>query len=430
MTYNLLHQLRLTFLLKAISSIAPFYYLPVIAQELGATYYGVFATIFAFSNWIYVFDIGIGNKLKNEISIHLANNENEKIKFELANAYAMFTVIAVAFVLVVVSILFFVEPQTIFSDSSLDSSTLRFLTLISSLIVCNNFILSCIYHVCYANHQAQLVMLAQCFGNVSFGFFTWFACEFFTPFIDAFIVGQGVLLLLSNAILTIYVIYKNAAFVPVFKNVTMKSSLNLVTKSYHFFILQICMLVIFMTDRLIVSSLLGAEHAARYDITYRLFSVLIIISTVISNIYWPAYTKSLQARNMIWIKKSINLQILIWAMLAMAGSVIALNAATITIIWVSPAYVVNEHIYWTFCLYFVVMLWNHIWATVSNAIDKTSFQVLMAVLAASLNLPLSYILTTKFNYSIDGVLIASVFCLLPYSIFGPFTVYRALRVVR
>lgn len=59
-------------ILKPLTMLLSMIYIPVLLDYLGDEKYGVWATISAFVNWFSVFDIGIGNGMRNKLAESLA----------------------------------------------------------------------------------------------------------------------------------------------------------------------------------------------------------------------------------------------------------------------------------------------------------------------------------------------------------------------
>ena len=65
------------------------------------------------------------------------------------------------------------------------------------------------------------------------------------------------------------------------------------------------MIVIFATDNLIITKLLGPSDVTNYDVVYKLFQVAITISVIAQDPFWALYTDAYQKQDFTWIKKTI-----------------------------------------------------------------------------------------------------------------------------
>lgn len=79
---------------KPISMFLSYIYVPVALSFLGEEKYGVWATILSVLSWISLFDVGIGNGLRNKLAECFTNNDDEhSVKKYVSSAYIMLAII-------------------------------------------------------------------------------------------------------------------------------------------------------------------------------------------------------------------------------------------------------------------------------------------------------------------------------------------------
>src|ERR1035437_4247420 len=84
-----------SFFLKGGSVIITFFLVPITINYINPVQYGIWLTISSMVYWINVFDIGIGNGLKNEIAYSLAIKDETNLKKYVSTSYAVLTIIAI-----------------------------------------------------------------------------------------------------------------------------------------------------------------------------------------------------------------------------------------------------------------------------------------------------------------------------------------------
>src|ERR1035437_1168138 len=85
-TKKVSRNILLTFLLKGISVIVSFIYVPLLLNFLNSDRYGMWITITSVLAWFSLFDIGIGNSLKNKLAEAIASKNKKNFVEYLSTA--------------------------------------------------------------------------------------------------------------------------------------------------------------------------------------------------------------------------------------------------------------------------------------------------------------------------------------------------------
>lgn len=81
--------------------------------------------------------------------------------------------------------------------------------------------------------------------------------------------------------------------------------------SFNLFFIRIAGILIFYTDYLVISNILGSNHVTEYSITYKLFSIFFSISNIIVFSFTPILAREYGNRNWEWISRQYNLFLII-----------------------------------------------------------------------------------------------------------------------
>ena len=65
---------------KVAGSLLGFISAPLALDCLGESKYGIYISVLSIISWIYYFDLGVGNGLRNRLAANLANDEYDKAK--------------------------------------------------------------------------------------------------------------------------------------------------------------------------------------------------------------------------------------------------------------------------------------------------------------------------------------------------------------
>ena len=65
---------------------------------------------------------------------------------------------------------------------------------------------------------------------------------------------------------------------------------SITSLGFQFFIIQIAVIVIFTTDKILITQLFGPEYVASYDVVFKLFSIITIAHGILMAPLWSAYS--------------------------------------------------------------------------------------------------------------------------------------------
>lgn len=146
-TQRLKKNVCLSIIIKLIDAVACFLLVPVTLGFLDSYTYGVWLTLNSIFLWIDMFDAGLGNGLKNRLTISLSGENYELSKSYISTTY--FLLIIICFFVLGVMI-FLVPSVNWYNLLNIDSSLvpdLPMVIIISLLFVCTSFILKIITNV-------------------------------------------------------------------------------------------------------------------------------------------------------------------------------------------------------------------------------------------------------------------------------------------
>jgi O-antigen/teichoic acid export membrane protein len=106
-------------------------YTPLLLKYLGDERYGIWVTMLSILNWILVFDIGIGNGLRNVLTIKIKQEKNDEAQSVVSSAYYALGTIVFFLFLIGLCICFLVNWNSVFKSE---------LNVLPAIIICLTFI--------------------------------------------------------------------------------------------------------------------------------------------------------------------------------------------------------------------------------------------------------------------------------------------------
>jgi O-antigen/teichoic acid export membrane protein len=130
---------------------------------------------------------------------------------------------------------------------------------------------------------------------------------------------------------------------------------------------------------------------------------------------------------MVWIKRMLHKQLIIYSGIVMAVVVMVILIRPIIAVWIGPEMVVSEPLVIAIGVFVLVSTWNNIYAMFVNGIGSVNIQLYTSVIAMLLNIPLSIIFVKYFSLGLSGIVMATIVSLSLAAIALPIQVNYIMR---
>jgi O-antigen/teichoic acid export membrane protein len=221
-------------------------------------------------------------------------------------------------------------------------------------------------------------------------------------------------------IATVYLYgFKEAGLVPSLRSIDFSYSKELLALSVRFFVLRITYVVLFTTDNMIISHVLGPEHVTTYNIAYKYFSMILLVYTTLTAPLWSAFTDAYTRHDMDWIRNTVRKMEKVWLGVFAAILLMLLASSFVYRLWLGGIIHVPFLLSCVMAIFILVYSWNSVFNLFINGTGKVMLQVILSVLAAAVNIPLSIFFSKNLGMGNTGVMTATIVCLLPLLISTP-----------
>lgn len=425
-TRNYLHQIKGAVVYKAVAMLASFLAIPLMIRYLGQEQFGVWSTLLTVMSWIVFFDLGVGNGLRNKVAEALARNDKKEAASYIASGYSLIGLIALVLWAVVTGASFFVPWQTVFNTQAIPEVTLRLTVQIAVFFVVLNFWIGLISAILGAVQKTAMTALSQLISNVLALLFVFILTKTTDATITYLALAYGVSLVIANIGLSWWFYLKNSELRP--KPYLDKQHVSpLLSVGMQFFVIQIAALVIFTTDKMLISQLFGPEYVTQYDVIFKLFGIITFLHILIITPLWSAYTDAYHRDDFDWIKKILHKQIWIFIGIIVAIIFIATIAKPFIRIWIGSRFEVDSFLIFSMSALVLVTTWLNIFSYFLNGVQKIKVSWMVSIFAMLLNIPISIFLAKYTSLGVSSVVIGTICALLPGVFLGPYQVIKIIN---
>ncbi|MGL6153826.1 MAG: lipopolysaccharide biosynthesis protein [Cetobacterium sp.] len=394
---------------KGIGIVLGLIVVPLMLKLLGQEMYGLWILILSIINWIYTFDIGIGNGIKNKIAEKLALKEDKEISEIISCGYMGLLLISSLFFAILLIGINFLDIQSILNTKILTENLLKKIITINVFFVCLNFLFSLCNNIFYGFQKAYLTSLNNVLSQALSLIFILLLLYYGKNSIILLSITYGLSILLSHLILTIYFFMNEKNIKFSLKIISLKKIKNLLSLGGKIFIVQICGLIIFSTDNFIITYFLGMDKVTEYNITNKLFMVPMIIMSLILGPIWPAITKAYHEKDKVWIKNLLKKMQKMWLIISCSVVILILIGKELVYYWTLKTINPNFLLVSICGLSTILTSYSGIYSTPLFAMGINIKIVVLSIGQAILNIILSYIFIKYLDVS--GVILATCFCM-------------------
>jgi len=314
---------------------------------------------------------------------------------------------------------YFIPWQIVFNTELVSNIELQNTILLFLFFIMINFILSIVFSLFHAIQRSGYVVVSQFTTNL-FAVITIFVIQKnFEPSLSILALGYGCSLLLSSIIFTIVFFNKNNKVRPKLKLFKFHILKDISTLGFKFFIIQIVTVIIFTTDKLIIAHLFSTAEVTDYELILKILSVVMIGSSIVLAPLWSTFTEANINKDFVWIENILlKLNILMIPSILLM-SILMLYTNEIITMWIGIDFNLDQTLIYVIGLYVIITIWSGIYSTFLNGINLINIQLFTAIVAGTINIPLSIYLGKYYFESSTGVVIGSILSLSIFSIVGP-----------
>ena len=401
-----------SFLLKLIATIIMFVMVPLTLTCLGRYQNGVWLTISSLLIWIDQMDIGLGNGLRNKLSISIAHHDMEEARKMISSCMAMLTCIIIPLAALLLLLIQITDVYTFFNVQPERIPTLRAALQAAVIFVCITFIFKLINNVYMGMQIPSASNLIIVLGQGLALFFTWLLLQTgHATFLNVVIVNTA-------APLLIYMLAYPITFFKVFpllrpsvSLINLRSALSLGNLGVRFFWLQIAGVIQMMTANILISNFFSPEIVTPYQIAYRYFSLVLAAFTVICMPFWNATTDAYERNDMQWIRKADKRMGYVVILLGLCIVLMVAVSPLIYNLWIGNKCEVPFGITIMVAIYTFIIIASNRYSYFLNGIGALRLQMYMTVTVLFF-IPLAW-LASHLTHDINYFLAVMCLCIAP-----------------
>jgi O-antigen/teichoic acid export membrane protein len=380
-------------LIRGCSMSIGFILAPLTIHYVNPAQYGMWLTLIAVVGWFSLFDIGFGNGLRNRFTEAIAKGEDELARIYVSTTYAILVLIIALVLILFFSINPILNWAKILNAPTSMATELSHLATIILVFFCLQFVLQLITTIMIADQQPAKASFFNLLGSL-FSFIVIIILTKTTPgnliyMATAFSVTPVLVLTVSSIW---FYSHKYRKYAPSFKYVKFSYVRNLMNLGIIFFVIQIGALVLFQTDNIVATQLFGPKEVTTFGLAYKLFSMNMVVFSIVMAPLWSAFTDAYTKHDFVWIKYLFIKVQKVWLILFCCSIVLLLVSPFVFKLWIGNRVQIPFKLSVAMTLYTVAQTWLLIPCYLLNGIGKIKMQFYLYIICILTNIPISILL--------------------------------------
>lgn len=402
---NIIKNVAYITVIKGISLAVSFMIIPITIDYVSKSTYGIWLTMFSIVNWLGMFDIGLGNGLRNKLSEAIAQKNKKSATEYVSTAY--FAIIAIAVVLLCISIplcsiidwiSLLKLPDDYHYDISLTMATLF-------CFFCLRFVVQLVSIIYYAVQKSFMVELCNMCGNLLSLFVVYCGRNYFTEdkllFLVCALCVPPIIMMVFFSI-RLYCFGAYSYLRPRYSMVRTSKMSSLMSLGVKFFILQICSLITYSMTNFLILQFLNPDDVTYYNVAYKYFSALLILNNIFCMPLWSAFTEAYALKDYPWIANCIRKLTRLFIIICAAGLLMFAISPTFYRIWLQNKIEIPVSLSLMTLLFILTCCFNGIVISFINGVGKVRLQTLIAILTTLIYIPACKLLAVKLEFGVTG----------------------------
>ncbi len=418
----------LSFIIKGLSIAINLVFVPLTINYIDAERYGIWLTLSSIIVWFNFFDLGLGNGLRNKLVEAIVKKDVDEERRLISTTYVSLSVIALIITGIYICIMPFIHWDNILNVSATYREELRSLGLIIVIMFSLQFVLQLINTISLAHQKVFLTSFVFLIGSI----FSLFFILILRSTIPGSILLVGTAMFAGNLLALLlfsvhFFFFTRPDLLPSLKYFSRSSSNKLLSLGGKFFIIQISAIVQYQTTNVLISRSFSSTQVTEYNIAYRLFSILVMVFSIIISPLWSAVTEAQSKGDFDWIKRTEKKLLFVWSIVALSALALLALSNFLYKAWVGDAIKIPLTTSLGVMLYIVSLSFGMIYVYILNGLGRLKTQYYLSIITMIYFIPLSYWLSVTLNWGVLGICIALILSNINGLIAAPIEYYKFIK---
>lgn len=154
---------------------------------------------------------------------------------------------------------------------------------------------------------------------------------------------------------------------------------NIIGLGIQFFVIYLCMIVIFQLVNIVLSREAGPLSVTEYNVANRYFNIIYMAATIVVTPFWSAFTDAFTKRDYVWMKNITKKLELMWVLSCGFGVVMLIASSFAYQVWIGDSVHVSYRMSASMLFFILAMTIGSIYMNLLNGIGAVRLQLITYV---------------------------------------------------
>lgn len=193
-----------------------------------------------------------------------------------------------------------------------------------------------------------------------------------------------------------------------------------------FFIIHICMIIIFSTDYILIEKFFGPKDVANYDIVLKIYQVPMLLTITSLSPFWSVFSNQFAEKKYKWIKKTLVIYNISFFIFISGIVLLYFIVDKIIFLWMKTTLEISKSLLISISFYITFRSFTAMYNYFLNGINKINLSLYLTIFGAIINIPMCLILI-KTNLGLSGIIVGTCFSILPLTIILPIQAFNIIN---
>ncbi len=399
-----------SFFLRGMSIATSLVVVPLTINYINPSRYGIWLTLSSIVAWFSFFDIGLSQGLRNKFAEAKAKGNDELAKIYVSTTYAILAIIFFLVWVIFLVVNSFLDWSQLLRLSPDLRSEVSSLAVVVFTYFCLQFVFKIINTLILANQESAKASLIEVIGQLLSLVFIFILVKTTA----GSLLKLGIALCAAPLLALIganFVFFRGVfkKYRPSFSKVRFSHAKGLFNLGMIFFFIQVAAVIQYQTANVIIARHFSTTDVTSYNIVFKYFSILNMISVIFLTPFWSASTEAYVKNEIQWIRNGIKKYNQLNVLLFVMGLLMLVFSGPIYRLWLGKG-TVHIDFYlslWGF-IYFSLITFAAKYVYFLNGINALRIQFYGSILSPFLYLAVAMLLLNYFHMGVYAVFIASV----------------------
>lgn len=394
---------------KGATIIASLLLVPMTIHYINPVQYGIWLTLSSIIGMVAMFDLGLGNGFRNRFAEAKAKGDIMAARQLLSTTYFALGIVVSILLIIALTVNRFVDWTEILKVPASYGVELRECFAIVCVFTCLNMVANVFQTLLSADQKTgyasvitgigQYVALLVIFILTKTTKGSLLNLAIFYAGVPFFVMLMATLIMFR---FSHYRMYK-----PSIRFVRMSMIRNILQLGGQFFIIYLCLIVIFQIVNIVISREVSAYAVTQYNIAQKYFNILYTVSVIMTTPFWSAFTDAYTKQEVSWMRNMVKRLEKAWLAICCIGALMVALSPLFYKIWIGNS--VNMPMSISIAMFFLIISRSlgNIFMTLINGIGTIRIQLITYVIFAIIAWPV-YSLSGKLFGLIGIIAIPSI----------------------